>query len=417
MQVDARAASEIARAFAPGRGATLRYDGYMSQVDQWTISVRALLPLHRFAVDDEAGTRIYVSEINGTVVMRTTRRERVWAYLGPVVHWLYFTPLRRDTTRWSQVVIGSSLIGCVLCVTGLIWGVWRFSPSSRFRLKRIHNHSPYAGFMKWHHYAGLLFGLATLTWTYSGMLSMEPFGWFSSPGITRAQRVVVSGTPLQLERLSLGSMRDALAIMRGSFAPKGLEAVTFRGEHYWMADVPPPSADAGRYLEAGLLPRAALPAAERRYVSMSHPERGLIAAFDRETMEQIAREVMPGAAIRDAAWLQEYDSYYYDPRGGRGLPILRVRYDDPRETWLYFDAARGAIVYRADRITRLRRWLYNGLHSLDFPFLYYHRPLWDVVVIALSLGGVVLSAVVFVPAWRRLRRHIRSLVARPRDLF
>jgi hypothetical protein len=27
----------------------------------------------------------------------------------------------------------------------------------------------------WHHYAGLLFGVVTLTWTYSGLLSMGPF--------------------------------------------------------------------------------------------------------------------------------------------------------------------------------------------------------------------------------------------------
>ena len=43
---------------------------------------------------------------------------------------------------------------------------------------------------------------------------------------------------------------------------------------------------------------------------------------------------------------------------------------------------------RSEKITRLRRWLYQGLHSLDFPFLYYKRPLWDIVVIVLSIGGV-----------------------------
>jgi hypothetical protein len=53
------------------------------------------------------------------------------------------------------------------------------------------------------------------------------------------------------------------------------------------------------------------------------------------------------------------------------------------------------------RSVRLRRWLYQGFHSLDFPFLYYKRPLWDIVVIALSIGGTVLSLTTMLPAWRR----------------
>ena len=78
-------------------------------------------------------------------------------------------------------------------------------------------------------------------------------------------------------------------------------------------------------------------------------------------------------------------------------------------TWLYVDPARGAIVQRTDDTRRLRRWLYQGLHSLDFPGLYYKRPLWDIVVAGLSIGGLALSATTLLPAWRRLRRHARGL--------
>lgn len=61
------------------------------------------------------------------------------------------------THRWLGIA------GCGLCATGLVWGAWRYSPSARYRLKRQHVHSPYAGMMHWHHYAGLLFGLTTCT--------------------------------------------------------------------------------------------------------------------------------------------------------------------------------------------------------------------------------------------------------------
>ena len=56
-------------------------------------------------------------------------------------------------------------------------------------------------------------------------------------------------------------------------------------------------------------------------------------------------------------------------------------------TWLYFDPRHGTIARKEERLTRLNRWLYHGFHSFDFPFLYYRRPLWDIVVIVLSIGG------------------------------
>jgi hypothetical protein len=59
---------------------------------------------------------------------------------------------------------------------------------------------------------------------------------------------------------------------------------------------------------------------------------------------------------------------------------------------------------------RLNRWLYHGLHSLDPAWLRDRRPLWDVVVIALSLGGTAGVATSLVPAWRR----VRGLAARGR---
>jgi hypothetical protein len=77
---------------------------------------------------------------------------------------------------------------------------------------------------------------------------------------------------------------------------------------------------------------------------------------------------------------------------------------------LYVDPVRGSIARKEERLTRVNRWLYHGLHSLDFPFLYYHRPLWDLVVLALSVGGLTLSITTIVPAFRRFRRHTRRLV-------
>jgi hypothetical protein len=125
-------------------------------------------------------------------------------------------------------------------------------------------------------------------------------------------------------------------------------------------------------------------------------------------MMAAARTALPGIPIEDSTWLAEYDGYYYSRFNARSLPVLRVRYSDPQRTWLYLDPQSGLVVHRVERRSRANRWLYNGLHSLDFPFL-YRRPLWDIVVIVLSLGGIALSVASGPAAWHRLKRHARQL--------
>ena len=95
---------------------------------------------------------------------------------------------------------------------------------------------------------------------------------------------------------------------------------------------------------------------------------------------------MPDVSVTDAAPLEAYDRYYYG-RGAEGppLPVIRVRFADPLETWVYVDPADLRVVGSMHRFSRLERWLFNGLHSLDFAFWYDRRPLWDAGMIALSL--------------------------------
>ena len=307
-----------------------------------------------------------------------------------------------------------------MCLTGLVWGAWRYSPWRRFRL-RLRNvpvPSPYVGLMKWHHYAGLFFGVITFTWTYSGLLSVGPFDWFQSPRVSREQRWVFTGGALRVDRLTLDNLQAAATEIEKAFGTTGalkeLEAVQVRGAPYWLGYRAPSNEEAAQWMQVGLMPRAPRPVPERRYISADRPETGVFSVFDErhlggESLAELARAALPGVPVQDAVWLHEFDDHYYDPRGIRSLPVLRVRYEDPDRTWLYLDPARGGIVLRTDDTRRLRRWLYQGLHSLDFPFLYYERPLWDVVVIALSIGGAVVSATTLVPAWRRLRRHAARL--------
>jgi hypothetical protein len=350
----------------PGAGAsTVRYDAAIAEPDQWTLQARALLPMHRISLGDPDDTMVYVSDRTGEIEVKTTARDRRIAYVGAVLHWLYFTPLRRNGPLWNQTVIWLSVAGCVMCLSGFVWGV------------TVARRSPYTGIMRWHHYAGLIFGVFTFTWIFSGLLSMDPWDWHPSTAPTRAQREAAAGGALRLDRFEVRALQRALQT-RALADARDVELLQFRGEQVLSA--------------------------EHRLVALWSPSMNAFARFPDDVIEQTAREAMPGTPIAESAWLREYDSYYYDRRGGTlALPVLRVKFADPDETWLYLDPSRGAIVRREQRLSRLNRWLYHGFHSLDFPFLYSRRPLWDVVMIVLSLGGLASAVTSLLPAYRRLR--------------
>ena len=379
--VDADQALRIARAFAGGPS-EVRYDTRLTDADQWAFDIRGRMPVHRIAVDDARRTRLYVAENGGDVLLKTTGSGRFWGWTGAVLHWLYFAPFRRNAALWNLTIVWLSVAGTVMCVAGLAWGFWRIAPRRGYRLRDHRQWSPYAGWMRWHHYAGLIFGIVTTTWIFSGLLSMDPWNWHPTTAPTREQRFRVAGGPIALADLSVEKLRTAIAAF-GANRPKELDITRFRGRYYAVAS-------------AGI-------------VSLDEPKFGALDQLAADLVVGAADVAMDGAPIDGMTWLDQYDAYYYDRDGALSLPVLRVRYADPQGTWLYFDPKRGTIARKEEKLTRLNRWLYHGFHSFDFPLLYYKRPLWDIVVILLSIGGIVLSATTLTASWRRVRRSVTSV--------
>src|SRR5258708_4565686 len=158
-------------------------------------------------------------------VQPTTARERFWNWLGAVPHWLYFTELRRHAGVWSQVVIYASLLGCFLAGLGTYLGVrqWAARPPGRW--------SPYVGFNLWHHIAGLVFGIFTLTWVLSGLLSMNPWGWLQGAG-AHTEIARIQGAPKS-------SPKDLAAALQAQAAAHpsavSLKAAPLNGRLYFIA--------------------------------------------------------------------------------------------------------------------------------------------------------------------------------------
>jgi hypothetical protein len=395
---------EFVRKLEPAHAATVHYSGLLEDIDLWTAGGPASqMPLHKIAVGDPGDTHYYISQKTGEPVMKTDRESRFWGFLGPVLHQWYFTSLRRHNDLWDQVILWSSVLGSLMCLSGLIAGVWMYS------LKRG---SPYTGWMWWHHYAGLLFGLVSLTWIFSGGLAFNSYGIGSSTNPTAQQRDAATGGPINLEPVSLDDLRKAAAAIAPSFAPKEADVLQFRGELYLLAADGPPERPLIGLTERDW--KTDWP--EHRMVWLKHPERGTFTRFDDNAMMDVARDAMPGVGIAETTWLRQYDNYYRSRLGGQPLPVLRVRYADPQQTWLYIDPQRGTIAWREERPSRLRRWLYNGLHKFDLPVIYYsRRPVWDIVVIVLSIGGLVLSTTTLLPGLRRVRRHASRSTSRTLD--
>lgn len=401
----------VMRRFVPEDAGTLRDEERLTDSDQWTLQgiIRSGMPLHRIAVGDPAGTEYYVSERTGEPVLRTTASGRFWGYMSAVPHWLYFTPLRRNSAFWNSFVVWISLLGTAMCGMGVAIGVWRYSLAPRFRKRGETSRTPYSGWIKWHHYSGLVFGFFACTWAFSGALSLSPFSALETSAPTRALREAATGGPIDLRPLTVERILAAAAAIGRSFAPRELDFVQFLGEPYFIAYVPPSAAESAPWRNTDISAATALNI-DRQYamVSVLRPEAGTFTSFDKERIWDVAKAAMPGVPVADSTWLDSYDSYYYSHTGLKPLPVLRIRYADAPRTWLYLDPQRGVIASRLERSSRWNRWLYHGFHSLDFPLLYYKRPFWDVVVALLSIGGIAISVTSAWPAWRRLARHARA---------
>jgi hypothetical protein len=125
--------------------------------------------------------------------------------------------------------------------------------------------------------------------------------------------------------------------------------------------------------------------------------------FSADSLVTRLRTAFPDVPILEQQLLDEYDSYYYSRRQLTPLPVLRVKFGDPAETWVYIDPEVSQVLAEIHRLNRVERWLYNGLHSLDFAFWYNSR-LWDVGMIALCLGGFASSGLGLLLGIRRIRR-------------
>jgi uncharacterized iron-regulated membrane protein len=424
--------------FAPEYSSTMTYDAYLKSPDELTRipTLAGYAPMHRIAMNDAAGTEYYVSEKSSDIIQKTDRRGRILAFSGYIIHNLFFF---RQRTWWTPFLDFIAWTAMLMVVTGAVVGIWRVALKPRFRHKGVLSYTPYSGWMKWHHYAGLIFGLFSISWILSGMIPITTFpvnGWSKvakrvesngegflmgnpvippSSSMTKDMAHAITGGPLNLQPVRIENLKKAMGKIQERFAPKEVELLQFRGEPYLLAYQPPTSKEeAEHWTTNNAINLVNLPQDNPHlFVSISHPENGVMPSFSKEVMEQASREAMPNVPVIDSVWLTDHDNYYHQTTTsfelGRHkpayvLPVLRVRYNDEDQTWLYFTPSLAQMV-KFEKRDRANRWLYYGLHVMDWPGLFDRRPWWDAVTIALLSGLAAISITTLLPALRRLRRH------------
>lgn len=371
----ATTASAIAESFS-GRataGVTGPFD-----YDQWIVhdEYDDFRPFYKVALADGRGTELYVSTLSGEVLQRTRHTERVWNFVGSVVHWVNIVALRRhkDVWRWVMLTLGGAC-GLLACA-GLTLGVMHLINTRRARRRGL---SPFRNWLRWHHTIGLFASVLLLSWIVSGCLMLDDGTVFPSDGPTAAEVAGVRGMTL-----AEAAARFPLATLRMLPPARQIEVTSVAGTPYLAVRNGAPS-------DSWLVT-----AAPGGGLSLSHtlPDASLLAA---------AHAAWPSSPVLQIRAISSDDAYQVlsNPLPGTAR---RIMLGDRRRTWIQIDSATGVILSVMDSRGRAQRWWVNGLHDLDLPLLDRSGPMRQIVVVLASAVGFAFSLTGIVLVVKRLRR-------------
>ncbi len=342
--------------------------------DQWVVHNRfdPLRPFYRIDLADGHGTSLYRSAKTGELVQRTTAADRGWNWVGAVLHWAYFTPLRSSFTAWDRTVWIVSLVALLVAIAGTILGIVRMLAARRRRTPTL---TPYRQrWMRWHHLLGLFASIFVLSWTLSGWLSMDHGRLFSRGQPTAEQATRYAGA----------SLRDALPAAVPTAVPADTRQLDFNvvgGRSLAVAWQPDGTAltygdDYSRLAPATLHDRIG------KAVRVAFPgASGVgVAPIDPTATDALA-EGWPATAVRVTLVGKELPDVYADGVDGRLLTVM--------------DSSRARYA-----------WIYYALHTFNVPGLTTRPLLRRCLVLIPLLFGFLFSLTGLVLGVQRLRRSV-----------
>ena len=339
----------------------------------------AWFPAYRVRFDDRDNTAVYVGREAADVFGVVTDLTRWTTWLGTVPHWLFLDWIYQRKTLWLWLNYVLPAIMVIAGITGMVLGMYQLFPRRRRGEWRL---SAYHGVSQWHHISGIVFGALVVTWSLSAIFEVLP----GPRGPGRGARGRGAEFPWTAIRVSERDAAVALAAaVNEPVLPSAVDLTTLDGRPGYVF-----------HLRGGT---------ERWVDAETGAPRGELGA---DVARAIARRAVGDSApVESADRLTQYDAYYYArPHREKPLPAWRVSFADRKHSTIYIEAVTGRVTGSVNTDTRTFRWLKDGLHSLDFPAINAKRPLWDLVLLPLMLGGTIAA---FTGVWlvaRRLRRMV-----------
>jgi len=343
--------------------------------DQWVVDNQfdPQRPLYRVSDGEAGGTQIHISARTGEIIQRTSAADRGWNWVGAVLHWAYFTPLRSSFTAWDEAVWWGSLIAMIVAVTGATLGVIRMVAVVRSPRPGL---TPYRlRWIRYHHLIGLFFGPLVITWILSGWLSMDNGRLFSDGHPSAAQAAAYEGAPLseaarRISARDLVALGPAVAVSWKAVGGQTLSVVT-RPDGRVIPVIPGGPGKQGAVLAAA--------------------KRGLVAAW-------------PGLIVSRPHAVAPDDFYAL----AEGLPpsIRRFELSGDAPLSAYVDPATGSLARVMNRSRVSYNWLYFGLHTFKFPPIMDWPVVRYVLVLTAMTIGFAFSITGMVIGLKRVRKLI-----------
>ncbi len=352
----------------------------LTDFDAWIpwSGFRDFFPIHKYFLDDDAKTEVYVASTTGKVVQESTRKQRWLARFGAIPHWFYYKSLRLHQGLWADFIIWLSGIGAVLCLSGLIVGVYRSRKWKRLKKKGLLHFSPYGKkWYKWHHMVGMIFGVFAFSAVFSGMLSLQDIPQWLLPLKEKPDyQKIWDETVTDYSSFNL-PLSKVLEDERFSDT-KQIQWQKIGEKPYYFL-----------YQNEG----------SPTIVKADQTDSVGLKVFDYNDLKQLIAKKF-NTQIYSISHLKTTD-YYFNPKK---RVVAKVVFNDNNKTWGYIAADNPTKLYTNHKSKRISRWLYDGLHTLSFPGLSEVDWLRKTLLFIICILGTIISSTGVVLTYQYLTR-------------
>lgn len=332
-------------------------------LDQWIPfgQLKKELPVYKFIFDDFAEHQLYISSVSGEVIQFTDKKSRFWAWLGAIPHWIYFTRLRQDLLLWKETVVWLSGIGTIMCLAGLVVGLYRLRQACR-----RHRFLPYKKIVyKWHYLTGLIFGVFTLTFVFSGMMSLAAIPqWLGKPVLQNtATEIWQNNAPSKISY----PLDYRVLLKEYSQKIKQIQWTNFNDKPCYTL-----------ILDSTIV---VIDASGNNLAPLNLNESEIITAIGM---------VHDESKINKPELLTDFDTYYVSRKKRLDLPVWKVTVEDSDNSCYYINPKNGQFRYIND-MSRWKHWMYPALHSFSIDGIVQYGWLWNLLMWSSLIGGTILS--------------------------